>query len=91
MYNELIAFQNKESSQNSDQFLLEESGKMFAFTIIAHNIVSFDALTYGAEISPTVDISWFVSKAHVANFYYTKHRDYNETLRICNEMLHTYE
>lgn len=41
--------------------------------------------------SPTVNISWFIAKAHIANLYYnTGLRDHGATISTCNEIIQTY-
>jgi len=41
--------------------------------------------------SPTVNISWFIAKAYLANLYYSTHRDVTLTLRTCDDIMDTYE
>jgi len=41
-------------------------------------------------ISPTVNISWFIAKAYLANLYYTSQCDVNLTLKTCDDIIDVY-
>jgi len=41
--------------------------------------------------SPTVNVSWFIANAYLANFYYTAQRDYTTVIHICDEMMDVYQ
>jgi len=41
-------------------------------------------------MSPTVNISWFIAKAYLANLYYTSECDVNLTLKTCDEIIDVY-
>jgi len=40
--------------------------------------------------SPTVNISWFIAKAYLANLYYTTQRDVNLIKQTCDDIIHVY-
>ena len=40
--------------------------------------------------SPTVNVSWFIAKAYLANLYYTQ-RHYEAALETCNEVVAVYK
>jgi len=42
-------------------------------------------------LSPTVNISWFVAKAHLANLYYVTQRDFRLTIQTCDDVVDVYE
>jgi len=39
---------------------------------------------------PTVNISWFIAKAYLANLYYTTQRDVSLTIQTCDDILYVY-
>lgn len=41
--------------------------------------------------SPTVSISWYITKVHLSNLYYTTLRDYSIDKKMCNEIINTYK
>jgi len=42
-------------------------------------------------VSPTVNISWFVAKAYLANFYYTTQHDVSQTIATCDDIIVTFK
>jgi len=40
--------------------------------------------------SPTVNISWFIAKAYLANLYYTTQRDVSLTIQTCDDIIDVY-
>ena len=40
--------------------------------------------------SPTVNVSWFIAKAYLANLYYTNH-DSKSAVETCDEVVQTYQ
>jgi len=40
--------------------------------------------------SPTVNISWFIAKAYLANLHYTTQRDASLTIQTCDDVIHVY-
>jgi len=40
--------------------------------------------------SPTVNISWFIAKAYLANLYYTTQRDVSLTIQTCDDITDVY-
>jgi len=40
--------------------------------------------------SPTVNISWFIAKAYLANLYYTTQRDVSLTIKTCDDIINVY-
>jgi len=40
--------------------------------------------------SPTVNISWFIAKAYLANLYYTTQHDVNLTIQTCDDVIDVY-
>jgi len=41
-------------------------------------------------MSPTVNISWFIAKAYLANLYYTSKSDVNLILKTCDDIIDVY-
>jgi len=40
--------------------------------------------------SPTVNISWFIAKAYLANLYYTTHRNFSMAIQACDDIINVY-
>jgi len=40
--------------------------------------------------SPTVNISWFIAKAYLANLYYATQHDVSLTIQVCNDIINVY-
>jgi len=51
------------------------------------NTIFFNAI-HG--MSPTVNISWFIAKAYLANLYYTTQRDVSLTIQTCDDVIDVY-
>jgi len=41
--------------------------------------------------SPTVNISWFIAKAYLANLYYTTQRDVSLAIQTCDDIIDVYQ
>ena len=41
--------------------------------------------------SPTVNASWFIAKAYLANLYYNTQSDHRATIDTCDEIVETYK
>ena len=66
-----------------------EAGSLF----VCHTFRDKQLLHFYREwpgVSPTVDVSWFIAKAYLANLHYTQ-RHYEAALETCNEVVAVYK
>jgi len=57
---------------------------------VTDNNISEDMLQEFPGRSPTVNISWFIAKAYLANLYDTTKRDVSLTIQTCDDIIHVY-
>jgi len=93
--------ENLENKQDDNYLNLKKKkiGEGRQISIEVHRVSKMD--TYAgvgilfykewAGWSPTVNISWFIAKAYLANLYYTTQRDVSLTIQTCNDVIDVYK
>jgi len=84
---------------NLDDYINEKSNKSRNVNIALYNISTMNTfIDTNLELykewpghSPTVNISWFIAKAYLANLYYITQRDVSLTIKTCDEVIGVYQ
>ena len=66
---------------------ISKTGQHFTYIMFSSQVTDLWDLTNEGSRNPTVAVGFFVTRAYLANLYYTKFRHYIEALNICNEIL----